>query len=84
MIKEGGPVWVVRGLRLCPDAIEVVIKVASESGREGLGLWVNLTEALDVWGPVLITRFGGTGGTGGREGILFDDGLKFVRGLFCS
>ena len=62
----------------------MVIKVASESGGESLGVWVILTEVLDVRGPVLITRLWGTGGTGGRVGILFDDGLKFVRGLFCS
>ena len=60
----------------------MVIKVASESGGESLGVWVNLTEALDVRGPVLITRFGGTGGTGGREVILID-GLEFVWGFLC-
>ena len=83
MINESGPVWVVIE-PLCPDASEpLVIKVARESVREGLGVWVNLTEASDVWGPELITRLRGTGGTWGREGIFFD-GFKLVRGLFCG
>ena len=81
MIKEGGPVWVVIE-PLCPDASEpLVIKVAREGGREGFGIWVNLTEALDVWGPELITWLRGTGGTWGGEGILFD-GLELVWGFF--
>ena len=57
---------------LAADMIEVAIQVASEGGRQIFGVRIFLSDALDVRGPVLITRLRGTGGTGGRVGILVD------------